>query len=34
MGFLELGHIDCDEIVLAAVEEVGEGEGGLGLADA
>ena len=32
--FLELGHVDRDHVPLAAVEGVGEGDGGLGLADA
>ncbi len=32
--FLELRHVDRDHVPLAAVERLGEGDGGLGLADA
>ena len=34
VGLLELAHVDGDEVLLAAVERLGEGQGGLGLADA
>ena len=34
MLLLELGHVDDGEVLLAAVEQVGERERRLGLADA
>src|ERR1017187_10534495 len=33
MGFLELRHVDADEVLFAAIEEVGESQSGFGLAD-
>src|ERR1039458_7007562 len=33
MGFLELRHVDADEVFFAAIEQVGESESGFGLAD-
>ena len=34
MLFLELAHVDDGEVMLAAIEEIGDGKGRLGLADA
>jgi len=34
VGFLKLAHGDGDHVVLAAIEEVGDGEGGFGFTDA
>ena len=34
MVFLVFGHVDDDHVAVAAVEDVGQGHGGLGLADA
>ena len=34
MGLLELAHVDGHNIVFAAVERFGQGQGGFGLADA
>ena len=33
-GFLELRHVDGDEVVLAAIEQIGQRERGFGFADA
>jgi len=34
VGFLEFGHVDSNEIALAAIEKIGESERGFGFADA
>ena len=34
MRFLEFRHVDGDQVVLAAIEKIGEGERGFGLPDA
>jgi hypothetical protein len=34
MRFLELAHVDGDEILLAAIQRLGQRQRGLGLADA